>query len=80
MTNNSQVKGFIDQIFEESQIIIIISNDNKRYSVSFENTEGLLKSGDFVIYDGNKWIKDPDDLKIKKELQEIIKNELKKAL
>lgn len=78
MTNNSLVKGFIDQIFEESQIIIIISNDNKRYSVSFENTEGLLKSGDFVIYDGNKWIKDPDDLKIKKELQEIIKNELKK--
>lgn len=78
MTNKSQVKGFIDQIFEESQIIIIISNDNKRYSVSFENTEGLLKSGDFVIYDGNKWIKDPDDLKIKKELQEIIKNELKK--
>lgn len=80
MTNKSQVKGFIDQIFEESQIIIIISNDNKRYSVSFENTEGLLKSGDFVIYDGNKWIKDPDDLKIKKELQEIIKNELKKGL
>lgn len=78
MTNKSQVKGFIDQIFEESQIIIIISNDNKRYSVSFENTEGLFKSGDFVIYDGNKWIKDPDDLKIKKELQEIIKNELKK--
>lgn len=78
MTNKSQVKGFIDQIFEESQIIIIISNDNKRYSVSFENTEGLLKSGDFVIYDGNKWIKDPDDLKIKKELQEIIKKELKK--
>lgn len=78
MTNKSQVKGFIDQIFEESQIIIIISNDNKRYSVSFGNTEGLLKSGDFVVYDGNKWIKDPDDLKIKKELQEIIKNELKK--
>lgn len=78
MTNKSQVKGFIDQIFEESQIIIIISNDNKRYSVSFGNTEGLLKSGDFVVYDGNKWIKDPADLKIKKELQEIIKNELKK--
>ena len=68
------IKGFVDQIFEESNILIIITKENKRFSVSKDNTEGIIKSGDFVIFNGEKWYKDPDDLKIKEDLRKRIMN------
>jgi hypothetical protein len=42
--------------------------------VSKDNTEGIIKSGDFVIFNGDKWYKDPDDLKIKEDLRNRILN------
>ena len=68
------IKGFVDQIFEESDILIILTKENKRYSVSKNNTLGVIKSGDFVIFNGEKWYKDPDDLKIKEDLRKKILN------
>ena len=68
------IKGFVDQIFEESNILIIVTKENNRFSVSKESTIGIIKSGDFVIFDGDKWYKDPDDLKIKEELRKRILN------
>lgn len=66
------IKGFVDQIFEESDILIILTKENKRYSVSKNNTLGVIKSGDFVIFNGEKWYKDPDDLQIKEDLRKKI--------
>ena len=54
--------------------MIIITKENNRFSVSKENTIGTIKSGDFVIFDGDKWYKDPDDLKIKEDLRKRIMN------
>lgn len=68
------IKGFVDQIFEESDILIILTKENKRYSVSKNNTLGVIKSGDFVIFNGEKWYKDPDDLQIKEDLRKKILN------
>ena len=48
------IKGFVDQIFEESDILIILTKENKRYSVSKNNTLGVIKSGDFVIFNGEE--------------------------
>ncbi len=68
------IKGFVDQIFEESDILIILTKENERYSVSKNNTLGVIKSGDFVIFNGEKWYKDPDDLQIKEDLRKKILN------
>ena len=68
------IKGFVDQIFEESDILIILTKENKRYSVPKNNTLGVIKSGDFVIFNGEKWYKDPDDLQIKEDLRKKILN------
>ena len=68
------IKGFVDQIFEESDILIILTKENKRYSVSKNNTLGVIKSGDFVIFNGEKWYKDPADLQIKEDLRKKILN------
>lgn len=68
------IKGFVDQIFGESDILIILTKENKRYSVSKNNTLGVIKSGDFVIFNGEKWYKDPDDLQIKEDLRKKILN------
>lgn len=73
----NQVKGFVDQVFKESKIMIIITKDNHTYSVSFDNIKDDIKSGDFVVYDGTYWYKDPDDLSLKQELKCLIESVIK---
>lgn len=74
-----KIRGFVDQIFEESKIMIIISKDNHVHSVSFDNIKDDIKCGDFVIFDGINWYKDPKNLTLKKEFKNLIESVIKKG-
>lgn len=67
------IAGIVDQVYIEERIIIIsINNGTQRISVSLDECLGILKSGDFVLFDGKKWYKNPKHDELKKELHDSI--------
>ncbi|MBQ8292829.1 MAG: hypothetical protein IJX78_03350 [Bacilli bacterium] len=68
-------KGIIDQIyFDEKIIIISVLDGTKSISVSFSDCDEGLMIGDFVLYNGFKWIIAPNNLELKNNLKNQIKS------
>ncbi len=69
------MKGIIDQIFFDENIVIIsLNKGTKSISVSLKDCDNNVKSGDFVVYKNSKWMIEPANLELQKDLNKEIKS------
>ncbi len=66
-------EGIVEQVYLDSEIIVIsVDYGNKRITVKSSECLGILKEGDFVLYENGFWYKNPR--------HEILKTELNKKI